>query len=448
MRTDVAAGILALAAVAAAPAGERPAARLPVGHAREGLPAAESPAPVYARDPAHWLNELHALLFTQGQVPEEVAAVLPGGHPGTADADFFVKGWQFAKRKGGPADRAVFGGDVRVSALTSVGADRRERLLALLDRLSTADRVAAVPELRSPLARLLLQWDVLSVWWRLEADRKWGLDDADLLAAMAKAVRTLAQQRATLEGLPSGIPDLTAEFAAHGRPTGPARPYLPELPLDGQPKGGWVEVDRKAGKLFRGDTALRASRVFLNAGDRERSADLVRAAGQAAGKKAGRPDVPAGTEVALVMSLVGFAPDLTPVATPVVDEVRVRRLTGPFQLAADNPTSSHDGADHWIYFRSRAGSLLGGRPFRFVPDTTQGLFLEYGSAKHTTFAGQCALCHRADINTSTVSRGVSTLNPYAQPRVTDNPAARHRTAEGEMRPVADRLRSRLAPDGK
>ena len=442
----VGAGAAVLLAVAAGGAADGPAAppavRFPVGHAREGLPTTADPVAVYAADPAHPLNELHALLFTRTQVPEEVGAALPAERPGPAAA-FFVKGWQFGKRKGTDADRGVFGGDVRVTAVTAVEPARRERLLVRLGGLATAEQVAAVPELRNPVARLLLQWDVLSLWWRLEADRKWATDDAPLLTALARTVRALAQPKATLEGLPAGTAELARQFAGRDRPAGPAVPYLPALPLAGGPAGGWVEVDRKASKLFRGDVALRASRIFLDAGGRERSARL----GAAAGEKGGRPDVPAGTEVALVMSLVGFDPDLTPVPTPVVDEVRVRRLSGPFALAADNPTSSKDGVDQWVYLRSRAGSVAGGEAFRFLPDTTQGLFVEYGSAKHTTFAAQCALCHRADINTPTQPRGVSVLNPSSRPRLADDPAGRGRAAVEEMRPVADRLRDRLTPPG-
>lgn len=440
-----------LALVVTVPAGAlpvapapRPAPRFPIGHAREGLPVSEAPVPVYARSPEHRLNELHALLFTQEQVPEEVAAVLPGERADRRDADFFVKGWQFGKRKGGIDDRAAFGGDVRVSALTSVGTDRRTRLVELLSTLAIADQVAAIPELKAPLARVLLQWDVLSVWWRLETNRKWGVSDDDLLAALAKTVRALALPRSTLDTLPAGTAELTKQFAAHDRPKGGAVPYLPALPLDGKPSGGWVEVDRKAGKLFRGDSALRASRIFLNAGDRASSVALVGAATE----KAGKLEVPQGAEVAVVMSLVAFDADLNPVAVPVIDEVRVRRLSGPFKLAGDNPTSSRDGVDHWMYFRSRAGSVLGGDTFRFVPDTAQGLFLEYGSAKHTTFAAQCALCHRADINTPTMPRGVSVLNPINRPRIADDTTNRYRTAEDEMKPVADRLRTRLGNERK
>ncbi len=418
--------------------------RFAAGHSREGLPISGTPVPTYARDADHWLNELHALLFTQSLVPEEVAAVLPTERTNRADADFFVKGWQFGKRKGTELDRTTFGGDVRVSAVVTVDAKRRERLVLLLDRLSSADRVAAVPELKEPLARLMLQWDVLSLWWRLESDRKWKHDDPELLTAMAKAVRALAQPKQVLEGLPSGATELIKQFADRTEAKSPSEPFLPPTLFDQSPKSGWVEIERKSTRLFRGDTALRTSRVFLDAGTRTRSVELI----EAANAKAARPEVPTGTQVGLVLTLVGFDESLIPVATPVVDEVRVRRVTGPFRLGADNSTSSHDGIDHWVYFRSRSGSLLGGQPFRFIPDTTQGLFLEYGSAKHTTFAAQCALCHRAEINTLSAPMGISSLNPAARPRVLDKPDTRFRLAEEEMKSVAERLRLRLDPKSK
>lgn len=423
---------------AAPPPRENP--RFPAGHKLEGLPRSDAPVPTYSCDPGHWLNELHALLFTQTLVAEEVGGRLPAERAGRSDAEFFKKGWQFEKRKGTDADRTAFGGDVRVPAVIAVDADRRKRLLAALDRVSTAEKVAAVPELADPLARLLVQWDVAALWWRLEADRKWKLDDPELLTAMAQAVRALAQPRKTLEGLPAGTSDLLAQFAGRDAPKTAAEPYLPPALLKPAEKSGWVEVDRKASKLFRGDVALRASKVYLDAGGRDKSVKLVESVGRVV-----RPDVPPGAEVALVMTLLGFDPELNPVATPVVDEVRVRRLTGPFRLAPDNPTSSKDGVDHWIYFRSRPGSVLGGEAFRFLPDTTQGLFLEYGSAKHTTFAGQCALCHRTDVNTPTLPMGVSVLNPNAKPKVADDPAARSRVTEEEAKPVGERLRARLGP---
>ncbi|MBN9524481.1 hypothetical protein J0H58_39205 [bacterium] len=434
MRTSRTAGLLVVGVLAGLAWAVPPAApRFGPGHRLEGLPVSDAPAPVYAADPGHWLNELSALLFTWTQVPEEVGGALPGEHPAV---DFYVKGWQFKKRKGGAADRATFGGDVRVSAVVSVDAARRAKLLPALDRLSTPEKVAAVPELRAPLARLLLQWDVLSLWWRLESDQKWKAGDPELLAAMARTVKALALPRAALERLPAGTDGLLEQFAGKDAPRSPAEPYLPPDML--RPAGSaWVEVDRKATKLFRGDVALRASRVYLRAGTRAAGVEVVEAAA-----RADRPNIPDGTEVGVVMTLIGFDPDLTPVATPVVDEVRVRRLTGPFRLAADNPTSSHDGVDHWIYYRSRAGTLLGGAPFRFVPDTAQALFLEYGSAKHTTFAAQCALCHRAEVNTPSIPRGISVLNPHNRPRVATDPAARDRAAVAEISPVAERLRAR------
>lgn len=429
-------GGLALVAVGAEPE------RHPPGHEREGLPTSDSPVPTYAPKADHWLNELHALLFTQTQIPRDVASVLPGERAASkaTDAEFFVKGWQFGKRPGVEKDRATFGGDVRVSGLTSLDEKRRERLLELLNRLDSRERVGAVGELKSPLARLLLQWDVVSVWWRLEQDRPWKIEpDIELFRAFALAARALALSPAEMEKLPTGFGEIRKQFARADKPKTPKEAYLPPDRVGEAKDSPWVEVERKSTKLFRGDVALRASRVWVNAGTRDRSLNLVEGAVQ----PGALPVPPEKTEVALALSLVGFDENLAPVATGVIDEVRVRRLTGPFERSAENATSSKDGVDHWVYFRSRPGSLWGGNAFRFVPDTAQSLFLEYGSAKHTTFAAQCALCHRSEVNTARVPRGILSLNPSSKPRPALDPFARLRLAEEEMRPVAARLREYL-----
>ncbi|VTS00768.1 hypothetical protein [Tuwongella immobilis] len=413
--------------------------RHPLGHAHEGLPLRETGLPIYAPQPDHWLNDLHAALFTQAMVPADVGGVLPGEMRGKNPQEFFIKGWQFAKRKGEDADLTTFGGDVRVSAVIAIDDARRKRLLAGFARISTPEQVQAIPELRSPLRRLMLQWDILSVWWRWESDRKWSYEDSEVRIAAAKSIRALAQPRAVLESLPSGRDELLQQFANHSVPGPAALPYLPPSVLVRDAQSEWVEIDRKASKLFRGDVALRNSRVFLRAGTRDQAAAIVEAAA-----KKNRPAIPDQTEVALEMTLIGVDPEFNPVVTPVIDEFRIRRLSGPFQIAAANPTSSKDGVDHWVYFRARTQLDATQNLFRFIPDTTQGLFLEYGSAKQTTFGGQCALCHRADINTPTLPRGISTLNWNALPKIATDPKVRIQAVVSEMTRVTEQLRSRVA----
>jgi hypothetical protein len=414
--------------------------RFPHGHIREGLPVDGRPVPMYAAQADHWLNELHALLFVQDLIPEEIGKALNSERNDLTDEAFFVKSWQFKKRKGSDTDRTTFGGDVRVSALIAVDEPRKEKLLKHLARLASKDQVEQIPELKEPLARLLLQWDILSVWWRLETDRNWNSDDPVLLKAMAKAVQSLVLPKLTLQLLPSGTNELLQEYGRHSEPKLTSEPYLPSDLFSVAKDSPWVEIERKSTRLFRGETALRASRVLYNLGDRSQAVRLIDEAGK---KDRGKLEVPAGTQLALVLTLVGIDDQMQPVATPVVDEVRIRRLTGPFELAAKNHTSSHDGVDHWIYYRSRAGSLLGKEPFRFIPDTTQSLFLEYGTVKHTTFAAQCSLCHRTEVNSLAMPLGISSLSPAAKPKVASDAGVRLRLAEVEMKGVGSKLQERL-----
>ncbi len=421
----------------------------PVGHSREGLPESEKPIPTYASDPNHWLNELHSLLFVQSHIPDEIGGVLPEERArlNLSDEEFFNKNWQFNKRPGDQSDLKPFGGDVKISAVITVDELRRQKLLSLLSNLETREKVNQVPELTSPMSRLMLQWDILSVWWRFEGSKKWKLEQTPenivLLESMAKAIESLAQPKETLASLPDGKRELLKQFPTQ-ESRGTSEPYLPASLFERGESSGWVEVDRKSSKLFIGRESLRASPTFINAGSKEASVKLVQ---EAAAMTNDSPmlDVPVGTEVALVLTLVGIDETLSPVAAPVLDEVRIRRISGPFDLSAGNATSSKDGVEHWIYYRSRPGTMLKkDQPFRFIADTSQGLFLEYGSAKHTTFAGQCALCHRTNLNFSTHPKGISMLRPHGNPRVVDDPMTRYRLVEDEMSVVSETLKARLS----
>jgi hypothetical protein len=376
-------GILAVTASGSA------ADRFPVGDAWEGLPL-PGPHTTYSRDPGSFLNELHGLLFIDEQVPAEVGAALPSERQqaGKTGDEFFQKQWYFAKRPGKESDRRTFGGDVRVSPVLAPDPRRTARLLELLPQLSTREQVAAIPELQNPLARLLLQWDLLSVWWRFEQQAE---SDAALQEALARSIAALGQPRAVLEGLPSGAVELRRQFAG-GTATDHTQPFLPESLLNADGVPAWPELGRKSTKLFHAGTQLRASRVFLHVERTELERAL--AAGTPVVTEPIAPDHPVLT--ALVLTLMAIDDRGEVVATPVIDEVRVRAsLTG--SAGSPNPeTSSHDGSSHWIYFRSRRQSLLDAEsgPFRFVPDTAQSLFLEYGTAKHTPYFAQCELCHR------------------------------------------------------
>lgn len=414
----------------------------PVGHPAEGLPDPARPATAYGTDPDSPLNELFRRLFIAERVPKEVGAALPEERKseGTGDAEFYVKGWYFRKRPGTERDRLTFGGDVRVSPVEELPAESSARLVSLLGSLDEAEQVDALPELRTPAARLMLQWDLLNTWSRFE---KSGKASPDVLRALARAIAACGQSPEVLKHLPDGMNELHAQFDG-GKAVDRHHPYLPPSFLAGTPTSPWVEVERRSTVLFHGATSFRTARVFLNAGSVEAGRALVEASASA-GKATTLPEVKVGTDVALVLSLVGLTRDLVPVATPVVDEVRIRSLAVPPGLDPTKDTSSSDGLNTWVYFRRRPGSEASpDRPsFRFIPDSAQSLFLEYGTAKRTTFAAQCVLCHRTSFSGGQAAAGIRSLNPFAKPRVIEDPEARFRQAERDIVPTLETLRARL-----
>ncbi len=358
--------------------------------ASEKAPRNESSVPIYAGIGSKDLNRLHQILFTESLVPEEIQASLPSEREKSdqADSEFYRDGWYFLKRKGTPTDLGLFGGDVRVSPRRGFSADDRSELILLLGKLSKSEQADSIEALQSPIARLLVQWDVLSLWWHLERAKS---DDEELLSAMARTIAALSQSETSLRSLPSGLSELVG-FAADA-PESTNQPFFPkDFALELPEQSGWVEVGRRSSTLFRADRTVRSSRVFLNAGDLATTRDLLT---KAADVGAGKYPVPEGTKTVLIQQMIGIDDNLNPIATNVVDEFRIRLMQEPRVLSHDNPTSSRDGSSHWIFMRTRYGSLRDDvLDFRFVPDTAQSLFLEYGTQKHATFAAQCALCHR------------------------------------------------------
>lgn len=431
---------------AAGVAGRDSADRRPAGHPDEGLPSSSAPIRAYSADPESPLNALHAMLFIAERIPEEVGAALPSERTAEGaedDPKFFTKNWYFRKRPGRPEDRRTFGGDIRISPIGSYTAEEQEKLRGLLAQIDTPEKVGAFAELRNPLARLMLQWDLVSVWWRLEKADKADKTDEATLVAMAKAITALAQDKAALTALDPGEKELVSRFGPGGEPNDRRAPYLPSAIFAAGADSPWVEIDRKSTLLFHGATSFRASRVFVNAGTAEKGKAMIEAAAKAAEAKVKPEPAEIGSETAMILTLVGITPDLEPVATPVIDEVRIRALVGP-DRAED--TSSHDGLNQWLYFRSRAGSLVGGadEPFRFIPDTSQSLFLEYGTAKWTTFAAQCVLCHRTTNDGGQTPSGIRSLGRVSNPRIASDPSARNRQAEADFAAIIGRLKERLA----
>ena len=428
-------------------AAQRAPAIHPVGHDLEGLPTSAGPIAAYATALDHPLNRLHALLFFAARTPTEIGASLPAERrrTGGSDAQFFTGKWALTNRKGteidAQADTRVFGGDVRTSPVEQLSAQAAAEVRTILASLSTAEQVEAL--LPVELARLSLQWDLLQLWWRFENGAG---ADAETLAAMARTIRALGLPRSKLEALPSGLDHLDTRAgpaqpgAAHDR----RRPRAPSGLL-ADAKSAWVEVDRDSKSLFQAQRSLCSARAFVKCADRATGAALVaRSVELAAENKL--VEIPRGTEVVLLLSMVGLTRDLEPVATNVASELRLREAVAPDVLDPASDTSSRDGWNQWVWLFSRSANFAekGATPLRFVQDSAQSLFLEYGSPKYTTYFAQCALCHRTTNAGNQNPSGVNILGRYAQARVLDDPAKRLRDAEREMEPVVAKLRARLA----
>lgn len=420
---------------------------LPPGHDYEGLPAAPGPMAAYAADVGHPLNRLHALMFFAVRTPTEIGAALPAERrrAGKSDDEFFNAKWALSNRTGkqivAPEDTRLFGGDVRTSPVASWTEEEAAEARAILATMATPEAAARVVPM--PLARLSLQWDLLQLWWRFEREK--GTDDTTL-RAMARAIRSLGQSRAALAALPSGLEQLEAANVPDTKDR--RQPRAPRGLLGGA-ASPWVEVDRAPAALFDAKRGLIAARVFLKGADRRSMEALVAQVPVKAALKQ-LVEIPRGTEAALVLTMVGLTGELEAVATPVVSELRMRMAVAPDVLDPGSDTSTRDGWNQWVWLFSRSAAFTqsGKPPFRFVPDSAQSLFLEYGSPKHTTYFSQCALCHRTTNAGNQKPSGLHVLGLYAKPSVLTDPTKRGRDAETQMAPVIAKLKARLADGAK
>jgi cytochrome c peroxidase len=446
----------------------------PASHPHAGLPLSSNPQAIYDPDLKHPLNKLHNLLFVRVVSPAEIQSQLPDERAADirSDQEYFVKGWYFEKREGKPEDTKAFGGDVRFSPIQNYTPEQTEQLIELLQSLQTPEDIAQYPALKSPLNRLMLQWDVMSVWWSLERAK---YSDEKLLTELCRTIRALAQPAAVLETLPSGLSNLHRSF--DGTPSTKWNPATKRdqafLPADFPPaaddrSSNWVEIGRRSSVLFKAERSLKATKVYLHTTNRDQSLALIEQANDRTQKSADF-HFPDGTMTGFVQTLAGIDDQLQPVITPVVDELRVRVLSPPYELSSTNNTSSHDGSSHWIYLRTRQCTIsapystvhpasfaaldgphdltldpvaLGIPEFRFVSDQNQALFLEYGSLKHATYSAQCALCHRLSNNGDQAPGGIRSLSNFAQPHEA-KPDERDRIATVEMGLVTRVLRARL-----
>lgn len=410
------------------------AVRFPVGHPDAGLPMSDHPLAVYHQSAEHPLNRLHQLLFIADLVPEEINGSLPRELDAKTDV---AKPWYFRKRAGAASDHKLFGGDVRVSPVLTWPSDRTASFLAV------ANEVLALPMTPqdsglSPLSRLMLQWDLLSVWWRLEQQAG---TPSEVLYALAKLIQLTAQPESVLRALPTGWNEGRTQFIANEPTNSAATPYFSaDEILSG--KQGWVELARRSTKLFVSPQSIRSSRVFLRLPE---NADLPAwMEAQSAASKSPDKRPPQRIETAMILSLIGITTELEPVATPFIDEIRFRTVFGADEAVDLSQTTTRDGSNLWLYFVDRQQTFSTGTPrYRFVSDENQAIFPEYGSAKHATYSAQCTLCHRLTNSGNQTVAGVRSLSTVAKPQVSSDPQHRYRLAESQMQVATERLKLRL-----
>lgn len=398
--------------------------RWPAGHARAGLvqdPARSTP---YAEDADHVANRLFRRLWTATLAPAEVAQVVPG------EAELpFVEGWVHKKRKGTDGDRGTFGGDGRMLPLEGLDADAAKALRA--DLLALDDKAVAALQTDAALA-VHLQNDFLRAAQRL-LDVERNLDLVPLLRDCALRLGLSTEHLAKL-------PD-TLRLAARG--DAPALPAN-ELPEQlGGTAAGFREITRRSTRLFDAEHTLLWSRVFLRHPDGEAAlAAMLPKPGDKPAKGEG-PTTPIGFRAVLVQGLVAIDAAGVPRATPLVVDVRTQTLQNREPLGAGNRTFTHDGLDFGIWQLQREG-LRRAEPqqfFRAVRADDLDLFRDYGTAKLTTYRGQCSLCHRVSDSPEPELAGFPVLRAHVQATFAVNGDERLRLAEQQVGKLLASLRA-------
>ena len=394
------------------------------GHARAGLVQEPLQASPYADDVDHVANRLFRRLWTATLAPAEVAQVVPGEAPLP-----FVEGWVHKKRKGTDKDRGTFGGDGRMLPLEGLDDDAAKALRA--DLLALDDKALAALQTNPALA-VHLQNDLLRAAQRL-LDVERNLDLVPLLRDTALRLG-LAQQQLAL------LPDTLRLALGGDTPALPAN----ELPQQlGGAATGFREITRRSTRLFDAEHTLLWSRVFLRHPDGEAAlATLLPKPGEKPAKGPG-PTAPIGFRAVLVQGLVAIDAAGTPRATPLVVDVRTQTLQNREPLGDDNATFSHDGLDFGIWQLQREG-LRRGAPqqfFRAVHADDLDLFRDYGTAKLTTYRGQCSLCHRVSDSPEPELAGFPVLRAHVQAAFAVTGDERLRLAEEQVGKLLTKLRA-------
>ena len=388
-----------------------------------GLPQAPERIAPYHQDPAHRLNRIFRQLWMVRMAPAEVAAVLPDeGTPIEA-------GWVHKKRAGTAADTRWFGGDGRQLPLEDLANDAVEELAGLLRGLGEDDRttLSTPPELA-----VLFQNDLLRAAERLrDLERQ-----PQLVQLLVRAARFVALEADQLTRLQNPI------AAAVG--DGDTRDQLgASLPTDLHGSAtGFREVLRRSTRLFDAERTLLWSRVYLAHPDGETALAAMLPTPVRDGERAGRgPTVPIGFRAVLVQGLIALGQDGKAHATPIVVDIRTQVLQNRDPLAATNATFTHDGLDFGIWQLERQG-LRSGRAaaiYRRVHPDDQDLFRDYGTAKHTTYRGQCSLCHRVSDTPEPNLAGFPVLRPHVQASFATTGRERLLLAETQAQKLFDAL---------
>jgi DNA-directed RNA polymerase specialized sigma24 family protein len=388
-------------------------------------PAALAP---YHSEPGHRLNRIFRLLWTVQMTPTEVAAVLP--REGTR----IESGWVHEKRAGTDADARWFGGDGRQLPLEDLPTAAVEELAGLLRGLGDDDRAA----LRNPLAlAVLFQNDLLRAAERLQDLER----QPELVQWLVRGARFLALDAAELAQLQNPLAPALGDAALRAHLGEQLPPELQGTAKDHR------EILRRSTRLFDAERTLLWSRVFLAHPDGEAALAAMLPKGDGERRDATEPrgpTVPIGFRAVLVQGLIALGQDGRAHATPIVVDVRTQVLQNRDPLGADNATFTHDGLDFGIWQLERQG-LREGRPaaiYRAVAADDQDLFRDYGTAKHTTYRGQCSLCHRVSDTPEPQLAGFPVLRPHVQATFAVTGDERLRLAETQAQRLLDRL---LAP---
>lgn len=413
--------LLLAAALLPCPVAAAQQQRWPVGHPDHGLPRPGVVWAPYDRDPDHVCNGIFRAIHLTRCVPAEVARALPREH---GDArDLFVPGWYFGKRDGRPADERWFGGDGRqvpVEGFDEAAAARLRADLAAVDG-------AVAAELRArPRAAVWFQHDLLRMLRRLIDTGR----NPELVPLLWECALRVALRRETLER-PELLQTVTLEQIAAA--------------VAGFDPRAAVEIERRSTRLFDAEFVQVWSSIWIQfPADHEQGV----AAWLARRGHGGAAPVPIGALAVLVQGVVAVDAAGSPHATDLVTEVRTQRLVNRNPLSADNATTTRDGVDLAVWSLPRAAvcreehGVEGFAAFRTVHMESQELFRDYGTLKHTTYAAQCALCHRRAHASDEALAGFSALRPGAGARPVADPRERRRRAEAEMERFVARLRER------